>query len=252
MAPAAILDLDGTLVDTNYHHALAWYRAFRQNGLVLPLWRIHRAVGMGGDKFVAALAGDEVEKEQGEDIRAAEKVLYLELIEETEPLAGARGLIAELKGRGHTVVLASSAKEHELDYYLDRLDVRELADGWTSSADVKATKPDPDLVLAALEQAGTREAVMVGDTGWDVEAARGTGIETICVMTGGWSAQELRDAGAVAVYESIAELRENLDRTPLSPTGKPGFPREPPPEVTRASRGSLRRAQPGSARKERG
>jgi HAD superfamily hydrolase (TIGR01509 family) len=213
--PAAILDLDGTLVDTNYHHALAWYRAFRQHGIVLPLWRIHRHVGMGGDKFVAALAGDRVEEEQGDDIRAAEKALYLALIEETEPLAGARDLVVALKERGHTVVLASSAKAHELDHYLDLLDVRDVADEWTSSADVEATKPSPDLVEAALEKAGTRDAVMVGDTSWDCEAAAAAGIDTIGVLTGGFSREELREAGAVAVFESPAELCERLDETPL-------------------------------------
>ena len=215
MSRAAILDLDGTLVDTNYHHALAWYRAFRQREVVLPLWKVHRAIGMGGDKLIRALAGDDVEHEHGDDIRAAEKMLYLELIEETEPLAGARDLVMELKERGLTVVLASSAKEHELDHYLDRLDVRDLADDWTSAADVEATKPDPDLVLAALEKAGTRDAVMVGDTGWDCEAAARAGIATICVLTGGWSGDELRDAGATAVYESIEELIARLDETPF-------------------------------------
>jgi HAD superfamily hydrolase (TIGR01509 family) len=216
VAQAAILDLDGTLVDTNYHHALAWYRAFRQHGIVLPLWRLHRAVGMGGDSLVATLAGDEVEEEQGDDIRTAEKTLYLALIDETEPLAGARDLIVELKDRGQTVVLASSAKGHELDHYLDLLDARDLADGWTSASDVDATKPEPDLVHAALDKAGTEDAVMVGDTGWDVESARRAGIETICVLTGGWSEQELRDAGAAGVYESIEELRRRLDETRLA------------------------------------
>jgi HAD superfamily hydrolase (TIGR01509 family) len=213
--PAALLDLDGTLVDTNYHHALAWYRAFRQHGIILPLWRIHRHIGMGGDQLVAALAGNEVEREQGDDVRAAEKVLYIELLAETEPLEGARDLVAELKERGHAVVLATSAKENELEHYLDLLDVRELADAWTSSADVERTKPHPDLVEAAMEKAGTREAVLVGDTNWDVEAAGRAGIETICVLTGGFAAQELRDAGAVAVFESLPELLERLDETPL-------------------------------------
>ena len=215
MARAAILDLDGTLVDTNYHHALAWYRAFRQHEIVLPLWKIHRAIGMGGDKLIRALAGDDVEREHGDDVRAAEKVLYLELIDETEPLAGAHDLVVELEERGLTVVLASSAKEHELDHYLDRLDVRELADGWTSAADVEATKPDPDLVLAALEKAGTKDAAMLGDTRWDCEAAAKAGIPTIAVMTGGWSEDELLDAGAIAVFESVQELIERLDETPF-------------------------------------
>ena len=213
--PAAILDVDGTLVDTNYHHALAWYRAFRANGIVLPLWRLHRHIGMGGDQMIAAVAGDDVEEKQGDEIRAAEKGLYGELIGEVEPFDGSRELIAELKRRGDAVVLASSAKEEELDHYLDLLDARDLADAWTTSADVEATKPKPDLVLAAQEKARTKDAVMVGDTTWDCLAARRAGIDTIAVLTGGFSEDELRDAGAIAVYESIAELCEQLDETPF-------------------------------------
>ena len=215
MPTAAILDVDGTLVDTNYHHAIAWYRAFRQQGIVLPLWRIHRHIGMGGDQLVAALAGDEVEAERGDEIRGAEKDLYGELIGEVEPLEGARELIVDLKERGHPVVLASSAKADEVDHYLDLLDARELADGWTTSADVEATKPEPDLVAAAVEKAGGGEAVMVGDSTWDCEAARRAGLETIAVLTGGFSEEELREAGAALVFHAVAELRERLDETPL-------------------------------------
>jgi beta-phosphoglucomutase-like phosphatase (HAD superfamily) len=134
--PAAILDIDGTLVDSNYQHALAWYRALRQHGHVLPIWRIHRHIGMGGDQLVAALCGDEVEREQGDDIRTAEKALYFALIDEVEPLHGARELMEDLKRRGRRVVLASSAKPEEIEHYLDLLDARGLADAWTSSGDV--------------------------------------------------------------------------------------------------------------------
>ncbi len=216
MPPAAILDIDGTLVDTNYHHVIAWYRAFAKQGIVLPLWRIHRHIGMGGDQVVAALAGDEVERQQGDDIRAAEKELYFELIDEVEPFDGARGLIETLKERGHAVILASSAKPEEVDHYLDLLDARELADDWTTSADVEATKPHPDLVVAAVGKAGGGEAVMVGDTPWDCESAQGAGVPTVCVLTGGFSEQELRDAGAVSVFESIAQLAKRLGETPLA------------------------------------
>ena len=216
MPPAAILDIDGTLVDTNYHHAIAWYRAFHQHDLVLPIWRIHRHIGMGGDHLVKALGGERLEEEKGEDIRAAEKVLYAELIGEVEPLEGARRLIEELKERNHAVVLASSAKEDEVEHYLELLDARELADGWTTSADVEATKPEPDLVQAAIDKAGGGEAVMVGDSTWDCEAAKRAGIETVAVLTGGFSEAELRDAGAVAVFHSIDELRESLGETPLA------------------------------------
>ncbi len=216
MPPAAILDVDGTLVDTNYHHAIAWYRAFRQNGVVLPIWRIHRHIGMGGDQLVEALGGERLENEKGDDIRDAESVLYRELMSEVETLDDARELIEDLKERGHAIVLASSAKDHEVDHYLDLLDARELADDWTTSDDVEATKPEPDLVVAAVEKAGGGEAVMVGDSTWDCEAAKRAGLETIAVLTGGFSETELRDAGALAVYSSIGDLRESLDETPLA------------------------------------
>src|ERR687892_692409 len=212
MPPAAILDVDGTLVDTNYQHAIAWYRALRQHGKLLPIWRIHRHIGMGGDQLVAALAGEAWDEEHGEDVRTAEKALYLSLVEEVEPLEGARGLIEDLKERGHSVVLASSAKENEVDHYLDLLDARELADGWTTSADVEATKPEPDLVRAAIEKAGAADgAVLIGDSTWDCEAARRAGIRTLGVLTGGFSEEELREAGASAVFPSLPELCSRIE-----------------------------------------
>jgi HAD superfamily hydrolase (TIGR01509 family) len=215
MPPAAILDIDGTLVDTNYHHAIAWYRAFRQHELVVPIWRIHRAIGMGGDQLVEHLVGKQADEEKGEGIRAAQKPLYLAFIEEAEPFEGARDFIEDLKGRGSTVVLASSASAQELDHYLDLLDARELADDWTSADDVEETKPEPDLVKAALDKAGTDDAVMVGDTPWDIEAAKKAGVATIAVMTGGFGHDELREAGAESIFDSIEELRKGLDDTPL-------------------------------------
>ncbi len=216
MARAAILDVDGTLVDTNFHHAIAWYRAFRQFEVQVPIWRIHRAIGMGGDHIVTELAGEDAEREMGKDIRAAEKVLYAQLIHEVEPLAGARELIEELKQRDKQVILASSAKPDEVEHYLDLLDARDLTDDWTTGGDVEATKPDPDLVEAAMEKAGTGEAVLVGDSTWDVESAKRAGVETIAVLTGGFGEDELRQTGAVQVYRSIEELRQDLDNTALA------------------------------------
>ncbi|HEV2768615.1 MAG TPA: HAD family hydrolase [Solirubrobacteraceae bacterium] len=215
MPPAAILDVDGTLVDSNYQHALAWYRALRQNGIVLPVWRIHRAVGMGGDQLVEYLCGEEVEQEKGQDLRTAEKAIYYTLVDEVEPLEGARGMIEDLKDRGCMVILASSAKPEELEIYLDLLDARDLADDWTTSGDVQATKPQPDLVQVALEKAGQGEAVMVGDSSWDVEAAHRAGLETLAVRTGGFAVDELRDAGASRVYDSIVDLRDDWPSTPF-------------------------------------
>jgi HAD superfamily hydrolase (TIGR01509 family) len=214
----AVLDIDGTLVDTNYHHAVAWYRAFRAHGIVLPVWRIHRHIGMGGDQLVAALTDDKTEERLGDEIRDTETKRYFELIDEVETMEGSRELIEHLKQRGHTVVLASSAKEKEVDHYLDLLDARGLADAWTMSDDVEETKPAPDLVTAALERAGgsSGAAIMVGDTPWDVKAAAGADVQTLAVLTGGFSVQELRDAGALDVFESVRELCDGLDRTPLA------------------------------------
>jgi HAD superfamily hydrolase (TIGR01509 family) len=214
--PAAILDIDGTLVDTNYQHAVAWFRAFRRCGVTLPLYRIHRHVGMGGDQLVGALAGERFEREHGDSVREHEGELYMEMIDEVCPLAGARELLVELKRRGHAVVLASSAKSHEVEHYLDLLGARELADGWTTSADVDRTKPEPDLVAAAVDRAGGGAAVMVGDSTWDCEAAQRAGMATIGVLTGGFSERELRDAGAVCVFSELALLCERLGETPLS------------------------------------
>jgi HAD superfamily hydrolase (TIGR01549 family) len=213
--PTAILDVDGTLVDTNYHHALAWFHAFREYGVQLPIWRIHRHIGMGGDQLVAALTDEKTDEELGEDVRSAEKALYMAMIRDVDPLEGARELIVDLKERGATVVLASSAKPDELDHYLDLLDARELADAWTNSGDVETTKPAPDLIEAARAKVDAGAAVMVGDSVWDCEAAKNAEVPTLAVMTGGFSEAELRDAGAQAVFASIPELRERLADTPL-------------------------------------
>ena len=149
-------------------------------------------------------------------MRAAESVLYMALIDEVQPMRGARELLEELKSRGHAVVLASSAKAHEVDHYIELLGARDIADDWTTSADVEATKPEPDLVHAALDKAGTKNGVMIGDTPWDVKAAAGAKVPTIAVLTGGFSEAELVDAGAACVFESIAELLERIDETPLA------------------------------------
>ena len=183
---------------------------------MLPIWRLHRHVGMGGDQFVEAVAGKEVEQKHGDAVRDRWEELFDGLIDEVAPLEGAHELLVDLKRRGHRLVLASSAIQKHADHYLDLLDARDVADDWTTKDDVESSKPDPDLVRSAIEKAGAASAVMIGDTPWDIEAARKTGVETICLITGGFSEQELRDAGAVGVYESVEALRDDLDNTPLS------------------------------------
>jgi HAD superfamily hydrolase (TIGR01549 family) len=215
LARAALLDLDGTLVDANYQHALAWYRAFRRFEITLPMWRLHRHIGMGGDQYVAAVAGDEVERDRGDELRDAHDEEFKPLRDECAPLEGAHDLLVELKRRGNAVVLASSSNEDDLDHFLGVLDARDVIDGYTTAEDVQRTKPHPDVVHVALEKAGTTDGAMIGDSRWDIEAARDAGLGTLCVITGGWSEQELRDAGASAVYDSIPALIDSLDDTPF-------------------------------------
>lgn len=213
----AILDIDGTLVDTNYHHAIAWFRAFRRHEITLPIWRIHRHIGMGGDQLVPTLTDEETERELGDELREAESELYFELIDEVRTMEGARELITTLRASDHRVVFASSAKEKEVDHYLDLLDARDLVQAWTTSADVETTKPAPDLVHAALQKVGGQpeDAILIGDSPFDAKAAREADVPTLAVLTGGFSAQELYDAGAISVFRSVRELCERLRETAL-------------------------------------
>jgi HAD superfamily hydrolase (TIGR01549 family) len=215
----AVLDVDGTLVDTNYQHALAWYRAFRSLGETFPVWRIHRLIGMGGDQLVAALGGDDVERRIGDAARERWVEEVDPLMGETALLPGARELVVALKERGHRVVLASSGKPHHVDRALDLLDARGLADALTTSEDVERTKPAPDLLQVALKKLGEpadAPSVVVGDSVYDVEAAKNAGMPALVVRSGGFGDDELRDAGALGIYDTPADLAAALDRTELA------------------------------------
>ena len=218
MPLAVIFDIDGTLVDTNYQHALAWYRAFRREGIVIPIWQIHRAIGIGSDRVVEMLAGEEVEAKLGETLRDAQGPLYKEMIDEVEPMQGAHALLRDLKRAGHPVILASSAEADEAEHYIELLDAREFVDGFTTSDDVRATKPEPDIVHAAIEKAGGGPAVMIGDSTWDCKAATRAELPSIGVLTGGFSEQELTEAGATVVFDSVEHLHDHLSATTLEET----------------------------------
>jgi len=172
---------------------------------------------MGGDIYVPAVAGDTVERQIGDEVRDEGEKQFEGMLDEVAAFAGAHDFVAALNERGYTVVLASSSIAKHAEHFVDLLGVRDLVDAWTTKDDVDATKPEPDLVQAAIGKAGTSDAVMVGDTPWDVEAARKAGLRTIAVLTGGaYSSAELRDGGALAVYDSVGELKDRLDETPLS------------------------------------
>jgi len=215
----AVLDVDGTLVDSNYQHALAWHRALRSLDETFPIWRIHRLIGMGGDKLVTELGGAELEKRIGDEARERQGKEVDALLDEIAPLPGARDLLVAIKERGHRLVLASSGQQRHVDFALDLLDARDLADAWTSSADADATKPAPDLLQVALQKLGAPQdaaSVMVGDTPFDVAAAKKAGMPAIVVRSGGFGDDELREAGAIALYDTPADLTAALDDTDLA------------------------------------
>ncbi len=158
-----VLDVDGTLVDSTYQHAIAWYRAFRDEGMTMPVWRLHRHIGTGGDRFVAMVAGQEVEDEHGDALREASGREFDKLIDEVALLDGARDLLAELRGRDRRVVLASSGRPQHIDRFAELLGAPELGVEWTRSGDAEQSKPAPDLIEVALQRVGGGRGLMIGD-----------------------------------------------------------------------------------------
>jgi HAD superfamily hydrolase (TIGR01549 family) len=206
-----IADVDGTLVDSAYHHTLAWFRAFERSKVFVPASTLHRHIGMGGDQLVPAVAGEECDAGCGDEVRAAHDELYLGMLEEVRAFPDAKPFLRRAGELGLRVVLATSAKEAELDRYLELLDADELCDGWTSAADVDRTKPHPDLLHAAVERAhGAEPAFVVGDSTWDAVAARNARIPMLGVLSGGFSTAELEEAGAAAVFRSVGDLGSEL------------------------------------------
>jgi HAD superfamily hydrolase (TIGR01549 family) len=206
VADTILLDVDGTLVDSSYHHALAWSRAFRDHDLSVPLWRVHRAIGMGGDTLVPHLLGDDVDARLGDQLRSDWVSEYKKLLGEVGPLEGASDLVRMLKRRGFKVALASSGEAELTDDSVTKLGVADLLDATTSSADAEESKPAPDIFEAALRAAGGRQGIVIGDSIYDVQAATAMGAACICVRTGGFGVAELEKAGAVLVVDGPKEL----------------------------------------------
>ena len=203
-----LFDVDGTLVDSTYHHAVAWHRAFTREGMQVPMWRVHRTVGMGGDKFVGVVAGDEVEEERGDALREAWKEEYAELIAEVEPLPGASDLVRELDEAGYVVALASSGEKPFAEAAVEDLGIGGQVAAVTTTSEAENSKHDADILVATLDHLeGVERAILVGDTPYDVEAAARIGLGCVALLTGGFSRAELEEAGAVTVVEDLTELR---------------------------------------------
>ncbi|XVV01343.1 HAD family hydrolase [Actinosynnema sp. CA-248983] len=215
MSNTLVLDVDGTLVDTNYHHAVAWFRAFRRFDITVPTWKLHRAIGMGGDKLVAAVAGQHVEDEHGDGIRKAWEAAFEPMLAEVRPLEGAHRLVSAALEHDFAVVLASSGKRHHVDHYVKLIDAQGVVS--TSSDDVEESKPAPDLIEVALRRVDSSgRAVVIGDSVWDCEAAHRAGLPVVCLRTGGFGEAELLEHGASTVYEELDQLRADLTDLPMA------------------------------------
>jgi HAD superfamily hydrolase (TIGR01509 family) len=205
---AALFDVDGTLVDTNYLHAVTWWEAFGQAGYQLPMVDIHRAIGMGSGRMLDKLLPADRDTDADADIRAAHSTLYATYWSRLRPLPGAADLLRTCRRQGLAVVLASSADEAEFNALRAALDAEDAIDAVTFAGDVESSKPAPDLVETALDRVGVsaQEAVFTGDTVWDVQACRKAGVPCIGLLSGGIGRDELTAAGAVEVYPSPADL----------------------------------------------
>ena len=218
----ALVDIDGTLLDSNYQLSLAWARAFAHHGHDVPLWRIHRHMGMGGDRLVPAVAGKEVEEREGDAIRERWEKEYDDLIDETRLFPCAGELLDGLKDAGLQVVLASSSIPRHAEHALELLDAERRAAATTTSEDAEASKPDSELLDQALAKidADAAGAVMVGDAVWDIDAASRREIPTIALLSGGFGRDELLGAGAVAAFDDPTDLCANLDAALRRAQGK--------------------------------
>jgi HAD superfamily hydrolase (TIGR01509 family) len=213
---AVLFDVDGTLVDSNDAHAHAWVRAFADFGVTVAFDAVRRSIGMGGDKLMPKVSGIAEDSEKGRQIANRRKAIFAnEFLPNLQPLRGSAALVAAMRRLGLTVVAASSAKKEELKYLLRIAGADTLLHGATSSDDAEESKPEPDIVEAALALAKVSPdaALMVGDTPYDIEAAQRAGVRAIAFRSGGWTDAELR--GAIAIYDGPWDLLRRLDDSPI-------------------------------------
>ena len=218
--PGAVLfDIDGSLVDSNFLHVQAWTLAFVDAGHPVDGWRIHRAIGMGSSQLLSALLGDDADR-LGEQVKQGHTDRYAEMTPLLRAFDDARDLVRAVSDRGAVTVLATSAPPEEVEHLRAVLDLDDVLDAITGGEDVEEAKPEPELVETALKKAGTSAdtSVFVGDSVWDVIASARAGVPCVGLLSGGTSAAELTDAGAVAVYDDAAHLLRELDRSPLAVT----------------------------------
>ena len=211
--PAFLVDVDGTLVDTNYLHVVAWWRAFQDMGEEVAMSRIHPLIGMGSDQLVHRLIGRESEEASDGHSRH-----YAPFKDEIKAFPEAAELLIELDRRGGRVVLATSSDEEDLERLRESIDAEDAIHDAVSKGDVEHSKPSPDIFDVALQKFDLEpgRTLVIGDTGWDVQAAGKLGLDVVGVLTGGSTREQLENSGAIAVYEDVSELLDHLDESPLA------------------------------------
>jgi HAD superfamily hydrolase (TIGR01509 family) len=215
---AVLLDIDGTLLDSNDAHARAWVEAFQADGYDVPWEAVRPLIGMGGDQLVRTILGLEKEDPRSQALAERRKELFLtKELPGLRPFPGARELVARMRASGLRLIVATSASQEDLDALLERVGIAELIDGATNADDVDASKPEPDIVECALAKAGCAAdaAALLGDTPWDLAAARRAGVAMVAVRCGGWEDAEL--VGAAAIYDDPADLLRRFNRSIFAP-----------------------------------
>lgn len=217
MSAGVLFDVDGTLVDTSYLHAVTWWEALRQHDHEVPMARIHRAIGMGSDRILDHLLGEDHDRSADDELRAAHASLYGQYWERVRAQPGAAGLLRACAARGLRVGLASSASPREMAVLRRALDADDVLGAASDAGDARSSKPDPDILAATLTDLGlpADRVVFVGDTVWDIYAAGKLDIPCVALSCGGVSAAELREAGAVEVYADPADLRDRLPHSAI-------------------------------------
>ena len=213
--PVVVLDLDGTLVDSVYQHVVAWHAAFRDVGLHVSAVRVHEAIGMGGDRLVAHVAGDPAEAAVGDDVRKLHDEYFRSHLRTVCALDGAADLVETLAAHGHRLALVSSSEADLVDDLLELVGVRRHLSAVLTGSEDAATKPAPDMVELAIERTGGGKAIVVGDAVWDALSAEAAGVPSIGVRSGGISAERLTSAGASWVYDGPRDLLDRLEGGPL-------------------------------------
>jgi HAD superfamily hydrolase (TIGR01509 family) len=214
---AAVLDIDGTLIDSNDAHAHAWVDVGKEMGYDIDFAHVRSLIGKGGDKVIPEITGLDDESDEAEKVKKRRGEIFQERYLPTlQPFPRARELLERFQADGMTLVVATSASKDDMGKLLEKAGIKDLIEEKTSQSDVEASKPDPDVIEAAVEKAGCKpsEAVMLGDTPYDVEASRKAGVPCVALRCGGWSDEDLKDA--VAIYDDPADLLANYDQSPYA------------------------------------